>query len=889
MRLNNDEVIKMRLEPNGGEPQGAKGWSRIRARERRNRMKTVGAERTRRRVRLESIQAESLEMRELLATLPAPLKPSELQTLFDPVTQTFPFQGVQNVYSPTITVGANGIVSNQIGSINAGEPSTNMSSPILSIDPLNPDHQVVVAQLNNVPLFGSTVLQPQRVIGFVTQNGGQTWTQLALPAAQFDPTVTDNPPLMRVQDISAAIDRNGNIYVTQSQINSGGNAGLLQMRKFTAAGVVIPPVAPATETLYSWNRTITTPDQSQQPARLKPFVVVNTNPATFTDPVTGQTQNDPTSGNVYVAYITETPLAQPPSPYNPFSVRMIASNDGGASFGTEFNVSGGLPGAPSMPIARLAVGAGGGANPGRVTVVYDRYNSQSGSPTPTAILARTINVAGNTLTAATGNVTLTNTALIGANAQGQYPGQTNITGEGIGAAPVVAVDATLGSFSPHKGRIYVSYTSREINITGNNDDNTDVYIQFSDDGGVTWSSRAIVNDDAGNADGYSGSQYEPNPFSPVSRNGSGVTPRGGRPQFMPSITVDQTTGTVALSYLDSRYDPAKIRVTNSVQTSIDGGATWSASTTANLEANPTNLVTGETVLDIPIPDNQGTANPVRDAFWGFGIRSSIQAFAGAIYPAWSFNVNAGYDTDNNAGANVALIRGNIGIGRLYVSAGPRVIESTMGQVRSWNAGNATFNNTFDASGVQGVNGFTFTFDRPVNAASVTPGSIVLVYTDVDGNKSTVPINAVTPVPASVTAFGATQFFAQFTAQYDVGTYSYEVGAANIRDNIRTVDAGGVVKLGNLMDQDNIPDRFTGVSTGYATPATLNPLDPGAPMGAMVDEAQTREVLFGADGAVPLARDPLGIDRQLRPARILADLLQRFRHTEIMAQRTARFL
>ncbi len=812
----------MRLEPNGGEPQGAKGWSRIRARERRNRIKTVGSERTRRRVHLESIRSEELELRQLLATLPAPLKPSELQTLFDPVTQTFPFQGIQNVYSPSINVGAGGIVSGQIGSINAGEPSTNMSSPILSVNPLNPDHQVVVAQLNNVPLFGSTVQQPQRVIGFVTLNGGQTWTQLALPAPQGDPTVTTPPvPNMRVQDVSAAIDRNGDIYVVQSQVNSGGNAGLLQMRKFNAAGGII-----STQTLYQWNRTIT--GQEQQPARLKPFVTVNTNPATFTDPVTGQTQNDPGSGNVYVSYVTETPLATPPSPYNPFSVRLIASNDGGATFGTEVNASGGRPGDPSMPLVRLAVGPGGGATPGRVTLVWDSYNSQSGSPTPTSIVTRTYSVAGNTLTATTGATTIAQTALIGANAQGQYPGLTNITGEGVGPAPVVAVDSTLGSFSPNKGRIYIAYTSREINIDGNPADNTDVYVQFSDNGGVTWSGRAIVNDDAGNADGFSGSQYQPNPFSPVSRNGAGVTPRGGRPQFMPSITVDQTTGTVAMSYLDTRYDPSKIRVTNSVQTSIDGGATWSASNTANLEANPRNLITGDTVLDIPIPDNQGTANPVRDAFWGFGVRSSIQAFAGAIFPAWSFNVNAGYSTDNNAGANVALIRGNIGIGRMYVSAGPRVIESTMGQVRSWNAGATTFNNTVDAAGVQGVDGFTFTFDRPVNAASVTPASIILTYTDVDGNKSTVPINSVTPIPASVTAFGATQFFAQFNAQYSVGTYSYEVGAANIRDNIRTVDAGGFVKLGNLMDQDNIPDRFTGVSTGYATPATLNPLDPGAP-------------------------------------------------------------
>ena len=296
-----------------------------------------------------------------------------------------------------------------------------------------------MAQLNNVPLYGSTTASPVRVAGYVTQNGGQTWTTLQLPNVQSDPTVADNPPNMRVQDISAAIDRNGDIYVVQSQVNSGGNGGLLQLRKFNAAGGII-----STQTLYSWNRTVTTPvDNTYQQGRLKPFVVVNTNPSTFTDPVTGQTQNDPGSGNVYISYVTETPLATPPSPYNPFSVRMIASSDGGVTFGTEV-IAGSGTGDPSMPLVRLAVGPGGGATPGKVTLVWDRYNSQSGSSRPTQILARTYSVAGNVLAATGAASNIFSSALAGANAAGQYPRLTNVTGEGIGSAPVVAIDSTLG-------------------------------------------------------------------------------------------------------------------------------------------------------------------------------------------------------------------------------------------------------------------------------------------------------------------------------------------------------------------------------------------------------------------------------------------------------------
>ena len=221
----------MRLEPMGEKPQGEQGWSRIRARERRERVQSSASQRTRRRVRLESLQPESLELRQLLATLPAPLKPSQLQNLYDPTTDSYPFQGQQNVYSPTVTIGAaSGIVNtnSQLGQTQV------TSSPILSVNPLNPDHQVVVAQINNKSGLGPGE-QPIQTIGYVTTNGGTSWTQLNLPAARFDPTqLTASPiPDLYVQDISAAIDRNGNIYILQTQINSAGSAGYQELAKYS--------------------------------------------------------------------------------------------------------------------------------------------------------------------------------------------------------------------------------------------------------------------------------------------------------------------------------------------------------------------------------------------------------------------------------------------------------------------------------------------------------------------------------------------------------------------------------------------------------------------------------------------------------------------------------
>ena len=842
----------MRMEPTGEQPQGDNSWSRIRARQRRERVQMGTSQRSRRRVRLESLEPESLELRQLLAALPAPLKPSELQNLYDPATLSYPFAGIQNVYSPTVTVGTT--VSGQRMTINSGEASTNVSSPVLSVDPLNPDHQVVVAQLNNVPLFGSTTARPVRTIGYVTQNGGQSWSQLSLPGPLSDPTVTTAPiPNLYVQDVSVSFDRSGNIHVVQSQTNNPvgyGNAGYLQYRKYDSSGAILlgGPSSFASN-IYSWNRAITTPvDQSLQPAFIKPFIAVDSNPSTFTDPVTGQTQNDANSGNVYIGFVEQTPpVSGAPTP--PLVIHAVASLNGGASFfssplsittvatvATVQTHDGATQ--TSMPRITMAVGPGGNTNPGAVTFVWDDYTSASGSTTnQSSIRAATFaasNVAQGGLSTVRAAQTIASSTLAGANSAGQYPLGTNITAEGIGPAPSIAIDCTLGSFSSNKGRIYVSYTNRDASAgvdngvaNGNPLDNTDIYMISYDPGTGSWSTKPyLVNNDSGAADGYSGAQYVPSPFGRAIRDGQAVTAYNGRPQFLPSVAVDQTTGTVGVSYLDARYDASRLRVVNSVQTSLDGGKTFSAATNANLENDPTNIINGETILDMPVPDNQSTANPVRDGTWGFGVRSSLQMFAGQIFPAWSFNYNAGY---NIGSGNTSLIRGNIAIGRMYTSAGPRVISSTMGDVRSLQAGPNSFNNTFNAAGVQQVDGLTFTFDRPVQISSVDPTAINLIYMDVNGNKTTIPVTSISALNAQGTNNAlATQFFAQFPAQSGVGTYSYEVGPGDIRDAIRTVDSAGVViKTGNLMDQDNIPDRIMGTSTSYAAPAPLNPLNPGS--------------------------------------------------------------
>ena len=75
---------------------------------------------------------------------------------------------------------------------------------------------------------------------------------------------------------------------------------------------------------------------------------------------------------------------------------------------------------------------------------------------------------------------------------------------GVGPGLVLAIDNTLGSDSPYQGRIYAAYVDYyDIIVVGfqNPATNTDIFLKYSDNGGLTWSTPVEVNDDDGLADG----------------------------------------------------------------------------------------------------------------------------------------------------------------------------------------------------------------------------------------------------------------------------------------------------------------------------------------------------------------------------------------------------
>jgi subtilisin-like proprotein convertase family protein len=279
---------------------------------------------------------------------------------------------------------------------------------------------------------------------------------------------------------------------------------------------------------------------------------------------------------------------------------------------------------------------------------------------------------------------------------------TNVQIPRVLPTPVIASDNTLGAFSQHQGRLYVAYTGRYDGIAGIAKDQTDIILLASDDGGQSWSALNIpgqqndgvqVNDDNAATDGFSEAI-------------AGTA--AGRPQLQPQVAVDPSTGTVVLSFLDTRNDASRARVATYIAASSDGGQTFAPETYANISRTVTDAITGRRVNQGPIPDNQ-SAGSNQDAF-GFGQHQGLAVAGGRIIPVWSSNENLGY----KGNGNVRLaIRSSV----LTTAGGPRILAGTMGPVGE---PGDTVNTTRAADGSPVADTFLLTFDRPIDPATFNP-------------------------------------------------------------------------------------------------------------------------------------------------------------------------
>jgi hypothetical protein len=168
----------------------------------------------------------------------------------------------------------------------------------------------------------------------------------------------------------------------------------------------------------------------------------------------------------------------------------------------------------------------------------------------------------------------------------------------VDAEPGLAWDRTGGA---HSGRVYLVYTLEHPNESNN----TDIYVQYSDDTGGTWSSPVRVNDD-----------------------------NTTNSQFLPKIALDPTSGNLAVVWYDARADLGTGGPGDTDGVANDDASFWGAFSTDGGQTFTQNTKIAA-----------GTSNS-HDANNGidYGDYSGLSFYGGIAHPAWSDNSNS---TGNN--------------------------------------------------------------------------------------------------------------------------------------------------------------------------------------------------------------------------------------------------
>jgi len=155
-------------------------------------------------------------------------------------------------------------------------------------------------------------------------------------------------------------------------------------------------------------------------------------------------------------------------------------------------------------------------------------------------------------------------------------------------------DRTGGS---HNGRVYLVYTRERPNES----DDTDIHVRYSDDNGATWSAEVRVNDD-----------------------------RTTNSQFLPKISLDPTTGNLAVVWYDSRSDLGAGGPGDTNGVPNDDAQLWGAfSTDGGVSFTPN------------IQVSTGTSNSHDSGnFIDFGDYTGLSFLGGVAHPVWSDNSNS---------------------------------------------------------------------------------------------------------------------------------------------------------------------------------------------------------------------------------------------------------
>lgn len=437
----------------------------------------------------------------------------------------------------------------------------------------------VLLLLRVSPVAGQ--VQPPPVVGAnvnVSQRqGNQTETTTAV-----DPTnaqrvfIASNDETLALSGLFRAWSTNGGATFTTGTIATGTGAG----------GDGLPPACcdPSASFDGFGNLFLVYLDTTTSPRQI--ILLLSTNGgATFTNLATiatGGNTDQPTvttgAGSVWVTYTD--------------NARSISARGATVTaLGTvgAFNAAQVAPGSAQSDFGDIAIGP-----TGQVLVTYQRQGSGEG---PDSIF---VNLDADGLGAGgfAAQVTATATNVGGFDTITPQPNRT------VDAEAGLAYDRSGGA---RNGRVYLVYTDE----TPDESNDTDIFVRFSTNNGTTWSAPVQVNDD-------------------TTTNS----------QFLPRISLDQTTGNIGVTWHDARADggtgPADADGANNDAQfwgsfSTDGGATF----LPNFQ------------ISAGTSDEDGAEPPAACcADIDYGDYTGASFDAGALHSAWADNSNSTNDNPN---------------------------------------------------------------------------------------------------------------------------------------------------------------------------------------------------------------------------------------------------